>query len=222
MEAMLGLFGIPLSALGIYSLYGVVSGLIKKRDVSPSINRCATVGLMLVILVVLVLPVTGSFGATQFSRIATNISNDYSLSSSTVLSDDEAAFLKDVKSTVGDALVINLPDDGSAFAYSVADINTYYRNTRTYGGSSESPESKIIRTSLCDVGSSSEVKQALNDLNAQYVLLLDEGTTDEMPCLFTWDFYSDLWEGMTNISDETPGFEVVLSERDMRLYKVVA
>ena len=42
-----------------------------------------------------------------------------------------------------------------------------------------------------------------------------------MPCLFTWDFYSYLWSGLTEINDQTPGLVVILSEGDMRLYKIL-
>lgn len=219
-EAMLGLFGIPLAALGVFGIYSFISGQIKKKKESSQIDNCVRAGLMLLLLVCLFVPLSGNLGSTQFARVTTNISEDYSLSSGSILSDDEAMFLKDVKDVVGDDLVLNLPDDGSAFAYATADINTYYRNTRTYGGSSESADSKAIRENLCSVSTSPEVNQALRNLNVRYVLLLDEGTTDNMPHLFTWDFYSDLWDGVSSISDETPGFEAVLSEGDMRLYKV--
>lgn len=40
-----------------------------------------------------------------------------------------------------------------------------------------------------------------------------------MPCLFTWDFYSNLWSGLTEINDQTPGLELILSEGDMSSIK---
>ena len=66
----------------------------------------------------------------------------------------------------------------------------------------------------------------MENLNAHYVLLLDQGDNmvdkDGSGKLFTWDWYSYQWEGLRTITDDTPGFEVVLSEGDMRLYRITA
>lgn len=30
------------------------------------------------------------------------------------------------------------------------------------------------------------------------------------------------WEGLANLTDDTPGFETILADGDMRLYKITA
>lgn len=219
-EAMLGLFGIPLACLGLYAIFQISKHVISKRIDAFKRSNVLAGAIAVVGLLLLYLPVMPFVGSTQFGSVESNISEDYSISQSSVLSDEENAFLGKVKPIVGDDLVINLPDDGSAFAYPIADINTYYRNTRTYGTSSESEESRTIRESLCEVSESTDVQNSLSHLGAKYVLLLDQGTTDEMPALFTWDFYSFQWEGLSQITDSTPGLKVVLAEGDMRLYEI--
>ena len=219
-EAMLGLFGIPLACLGLYAIFQISRHVISRRIDTFKRSNVLVGAIAVVGLLLLYLPVMPLVGSTQFGSVGSNISEDYSMSQSSVLSDEENAFLDKVKPIVGDDLVINLPDDGSAFAYPIADINTYYRNTRTYGTSSESKESRTIRESLCEVSESADVQNSLNCLGAKYVLLLDQGTTDEMPRLFTWDFYSFQWEGISQITDSTLGLKVVLAEGDMRLYKI--
>ena len=39
--------------------------------------------------------------------------------------------------------------------------------------------------------------------------------------IFDDGFNSIIWRGLVELDDETPGFEVILSEGDMRLYRVV-
>ena len=38
---------------------------------------------------------------------------------------------------------------------------------------------------------------------------------------YLFSYYPDQWTGIDAINDQTPGFEVVLSEGDMRLYRIV-
>ena len=59
---------------------------------------------------------------------------------------------------------------------------------------------------------------------AQYVLLLDQGVPyDEGRWLIqTGEDYEMGWEGLANLADDTPGFETILADGDMRLYKITA
>jgi len=225
MEGMLGLFGIPLASLGVYAIYNLILNFFTNNHAietrRSNVKYKLLLSLILAITILLYLPTSWPI-TTQFYRVSSNICNNYSLSSDSILSSEEKDFLKEVKEIVGDSLVVNIPDDGSAFAYPIEDINTYYRNTRTYGTSSESIESKNIRNDLNLVATDLNVQKSLSSIDAEYVLLLDQGTSGSMPCLFTWDWYSDLWQGISTIGDSTPGFTLVLSSQDMRLYKIDA
>lgn len=132
----------------------------------------------------------------------------------------EQTFVERVSEVVSESeLILNVPHDGSAFAYSQNDLNIYYRSPRGYEPNIEEPESALVRNSLCDIASDSRVYDAVNKIGAKYVLLLAvDKTVDTEPYLFTYE--EENWEGMSTINDSTPGFEAVLSEGDMRLYRI--
>ena len=142
-----------------------------------------------------------------------------------VLNPDERAFLQQVKQTITEEeLILNNPYDGSAFAYVSEDLRVYYRYLGVYNsGSSENDFSRTIREHLCDVAGSVDVQDAVAKTGSQYLLVLDQGDLDtEDNRRYNVSYNSDQWVGIESISDDTPGFEPVLSEGDMRLYRIVA
>ena len=141
----------------------------------------------------------------------------------TVYDAEERAFVREVKKVVpDDALVLNVPDDGSAFAYGTDELRVYYRYLRTYGEENETQESKAIRTGLNELASNEDVRSAVEHVGAEYLLLLDrKGVPGERRFLFTYED-GEKWNGVESVQDDTPGFEVVLSRDDMRLYRIVA
>lgn len=117
-------------------------------------------------------------------------------------------------------VVINFPFDGSVYAYGCDNLNILYRQW-SYGKDADvfDSDTDVLRESLCDVATSQEVKDALNEIGAEYILLLDQGKT--VSDVFSNSYREEDWSGLTSITDETPGFEVVLSEGDMRLYRIL-
>ncbi len=160
-------------------------------------------------------------GAIAFRSVLSGLRTQ--ASTAEVYDNAEKAFVQQVKQTVpADALIINVPDDGSAFAFAADDLRTYFRYTREYDVSSETPESCIIRNSLRTIADNGYVQEAVESIGAEYVLQLDQGEPDvESPHLFTYE-NGKKWRGIDGIRDDTPGFEVVLAEGDMRLYKITA
>ena len=64
-----------------------------------------------------------------------------------------------------------------------------------------------------------QVKTAVRSTGAEYLIQLDQGDTEARePYPFTYD--PDDWRGIDAIDDNTDGFEVVLSDGDMRLYRI--
>lgn len=142
--------------------------------------------------------------------------NDISRS---ILDQDERDFLTRVKKITKDDLVLNVPGDGSAFAYPLSDINTYYR--RFDGGNT--PESEVISDKINEYMYNSEVQKAVKKTGAQYLLLLDKDFDAKHGKSSLFDkFHSRDWKGFVSLTDETPGFEVILAKDDMRLYKIDA
>lgn len=139
-----------------------------------------------------------------------------------VYSAEEQRFVREVLEMIpGGALVINQPHDGSAFAYGLDGLNTYFRHIDT-GGTTE--QSRTIRDHLSDIATDSTVREAVRNSGAQYVLLLDQGVPyDEGRWLIqTGEDYEMGWKGLANLADDTPGFETILADGDMRLYKITA
>ena len=79
-----------------------------------------------------------------------------------------------------------------------------------------------VRMSLDEYASDSEVRDAVASTGARYVLVLDmDGErTDERR--FLSSYYPEQWEGINELTDDTPGFKVLLAEGDMRLYELTA
>lgn len=118
-----------------------------------------------------------------------------------------------------DAVVVNEPNDGSAFAYGMDGLNVMYRYLRDYGGS-EQQNSVLLRGHLDELAENEAVRRAVDELGAEYVLLLDAGdTADAQPHLFSYD--PPNWLGITGVED-APGFELVLSRDDMKLYRILS
>ena len=131
------------------------------------------------------------------------------------------SFVQEVRSLIPErSLIINEPDDGSVFAYGTQDLNTYYRYLRVYGEENETRQSKLIRTRLYRIASDEQVRAAVESIGAEYVLVLDQGESNEdRPRLFTYENGKN-WLGIELIRDDTPGLEKVLGRGDMRLYRI--
>lgn len=133
-----------------------------------------------------------------------------------MLDRDELSFLNDVSRVVGqDALVINVPFDGSAFAYPAYGLNLYYRtivgcsyNGNSGEGSGERVDSVLLRTQLDTLTSNGGVREAVDERGVSYVLLLkpEISAFTHLPSMHS----ADEWGGIEQIGSETPGFRKLL------------
>lgn len=132
-----------------------------------------------------------------------------------VYSKDERDFIKEVSNLVGDELVINMPYDGSVYTYAFDDLNVFYKSNVD---SADTVSSYLIRTGLSSLKTNDDVASAVKDTGAKYVLVLhqDPESNDDRN---RWN--PNDWIGIDSITNETPGFEVILSEGNLRLYKIV-
>lgn len=139
----------------------------------------------------------------------------------------EQEFVRKVQEIVPDnEVILNLPADGSTYAYSVDGLNVYYRGV---GGAGETQDSELIRKQLDQIADDDQVQLAVSKTGASYVMLLDrsdfseekqdDGTTRLVSHNFECN--EDDWRGLLNINDGTPGFDLVLSEGNCRLYQIV-
>ena len=174
-------------------------------------------GLMLVPVSVSVVP---GFTLCSFGRIS-EVGSDMNVTSGSVgLDSEEIKFLEEVRSVVqDDDLVLNLPYDGSLFAYGVYGLNVYYREMSGYSGVGETWESAVVRDRINEISANPAVEKSVRSVDGKYVLLLkrDPGQMQR----FTPTFSEECWGGFFSLNDETSGFRVVLKSGDMRLYEIL-
>lgn len=160
----------------------------------------------------------GTLNRTSFGYISRRLSNVYRMDEKRVYTASEQAFVDKVEQTIPkDSLVINQPHDGSVFAYAVNNLNTYFRQTTA---KDESDNARLIRESLDQIAVNDKVQKAVAETGAHYVLLLDQGVGIDEGRWFRQYAHPENWKGINSINDETPGFKVVLSEGDMKLYEI--
>lgn len=134
-----------------------------------------------------------------------------------ILDREEVAFIQKAAATIGpDQAVINLPYDGSLIAYGLTGLKAYYLERYGYESAHETLESELIRTDLSEISTRADVLEAVQSTGCRYVLLLKRDKD------IVYNFDESLWQGISGISDTTPGFTPVLSEGDMRLYRIDA
>lgn len=227
--AIAALAAIPLATYGIYAFVRMLMIVWDRITDAASLSRTPRtfqkVSVAFVLFVVLFYPsftvlgigsVTTALGEFEGKWFDTNnnIGN-------CVLDGEEQKFLAQVEEIVGDDLVINKPDDGSVFAYGGNGIDVFYKRTGIEAYETDSRESQLFRDSLCEYATNRDVQDAIEKTEAKYLLMLDTDVSDDTQNRYWFDhYYEGLWLGMDAVNDDTPGFRVVLSEGDMRLYEI--
>ena len=97
---------------------------------------------------------------------------------------------------------------------------TVSTSTTSHAAPEETAESELIRTSLHEIGDNGAVRQAVASVGARYLLVLDGYGWDEDIYTALGDYWPNMWSGL-EVTDETPGFEVVLADGPLRLYRIV-
>lgn len=159
---------------------------------------------------------------TSFGHYASMTASENDFETEHVLSTDELKFAQEVLSLIPEGSgIINEPNDGSGFLYSLLNANIYYRSFDLPALENEKEESVAVRQGLDKVAFDSSIQDAVRKTGAKYLLVLDQGRKpDETPHF--WSYFPEQWKGIEDIDDSTPGFSVVLSRDDMRLYKIDA
>lgn len=155
-----------------------------------------------------------------FDAVSFEIRDMYRVGVSRPLDANEIAFLHRVKAEVGDSCVLNQPYDGSVYAYAIDGVDVLFKQ---YNPPS-SPDIQLVTGGMKDVARSSEVRGAAGRLGIRYVLLLDKGDGphgfSSNGTFYPHGYLKEGWAGINGIDDGTPGFSTVISQGDMRLYKV--
>lgn len=221
--------GVPLACMGLVGVYDVVMILIKKlfkKGNKSSMTR-NLVYLAVVILFLFTNYCSGFIGITgPFNPAFVNsraVTKDlYANDDSASYNLEEKQFTDKVLETIpADSRIMNMPFDGSVFAYGYNGADVFYRAYGTNGMAANGDLSTILSTRLKDLATDQQVREVVDGSDIDYVLLLDCGTPEEAT-LYTFANVPDTWAGINGITESTPGFELVLSEGDMRLYRILS
>ncbi len=226
--------GIPIFSMGISAIIAfikaTINSILEALD-SPSFSSNAIKFTSCLVFFVLIFfpfyPKEDSFhDATAFGNIQNRLISINSQNKIDLLDKSERNFLLKVKTIVGtEDLIINSPGDGSLFAYPLFGLNTYYRavsnftNTTSYSGTGETEASYYIRTSLKTISDNQSVKDAVESTGAKYVLILGSENR-EVRTYNSLSYDSSDWDGIDTITNETPGFTMILEEDGMKLFSI--
>lgn len=227
--AMNALFAVPLAALGLAWLIKLIGSALSRISMLKS-NAAARNGVaigMFAIVFIVCNTIPFSFAVQKFDienglvTQHTQIRNLYTWNTS--FTGEERAFLQKANTMLDqDRLVVNVPNDGTAWAYGTDGFHTLFRRTGDNGSNTfPSATNKLIREHLDEIATNPDVQQAVRNVNAKYVILLDDKSSDN-PTLETLRYKEEKWAGIESIDESTPGFKLLLSEGDMRLYEITA
>ena len=134
-------------------------------------------------------------------------------------SDEQEFILKAMQVIPQGEFAINQPYDGSLFAYGLNNAPLFYRDMSGYGSLGESQFSKSVRLRINEIDQLDNLKDSLKQRKINYILLLHRDEEESIR-MFP-DYKPEDWIGINSITDETSGIEVLLTQDDMRLYRIL-
>ena len=227
-------YGAVLAGIGLWNVLAVVAEVVPETliGVKNAKNQCL-LSMICILLIVLVnffpsfhLSGKGDY-VTPFGAITRDISYWNSPDQPKSYSAAESAFVAKVKKIVPEGeVVLNQPYDGSAYAWGQDSLNVYYKAWEGNWMGSPTEDNCQISKSLDKIAESNKVRRAVQRIGAEYLLILDRSDfsnvkdNDDLVQSIYASYSKHNWEGIDNITDKTKGFTVVLSQGDMRLYKI--
>lgn len=223
-----GIYGFTLSIVAApglvvtYRLLGSIFG--KCLNDRPFFNSAFSVlcffGLLLVFVMMPSFSIPEGTYTTPFGYVRSKLSEYNDLSAKAICFDSsEISFTNEVKSIVGDSKVLNYPYDGSCFAYAISNLNIVNRKWWVDDLDENHPDA-LVRMKINDVSFNKQVQDACKKLDISYVMLLDYGHSFGDGVFNYTHRVAEAWTGLTSITDSTPGLKLLLSEGDMRLYRI--
>lgn len=219
MGAMSAMVSVPLLCLSFASIFN----LFNSADVSCGrrFSRALPAAATLIFVAILIHPSIqlpdGSWFDTPFGSIKSGVERTYAKNNVEGIDFAEWDFIEECQKIVKSDVVINVPFDGSGMLYGATGMNTVYRNISAKHGQFQ--ETEPIRLHLSDISTDASVRDMVSALKARYVLILDYNSPNGSIVPYAYH-RREAWEGILDINENTPGFELVLSREDMRLFRI--
>lgn len=236
-NALLTISAIPLMVSGLSMFVGIVKSIFAKVNLGKRSFRYAP--FIVFCAVILFLPNISNFNNMQIVTDTGNLRlrNQDWLSSDKpatdiLLNTQKMVFLDRVKETTKNDIVANDPFDGSmmAFQYNGTCVVNRHIYNGVFTGNTKFIDRPILENwsyvseGLSNFKNDNAVQEVLRNNGVKYVLKLasDFHEYPNIPWTQIYDenTYNKLFNGIITLNDSTPGFEVVLEEGDMRLYKI--
>ena len=225
--ACTSLAAMPLICIGLASLFSLLENKVSnwhniKTIGTPIIKLSASVLIILVVCFPFFIENEHDYPAS-FQDYTRLLDYKFDKKSPSVYSSDEIDFVENAGKLIApETKVINIPFDGSCFAYDIQNLNIYYRDPHVSGAknTSETEHSWLYRKQLSNYLNCQQVRDALKNDQIQYVLMLDDGDSKDEPERFFIGYNENDWSGITSINENTPGFSLVLAKDDMKLYRI--
>lgn len=221
--AMLAFCCIPVAYSGFTLLLGAVKAIADRFDI-PCRPYIVDIATAFVLFIVFALPSFAIRGVaeiiTPYSTMTANMRGFTRVEEGAILTDSKIEFLNKVATITGpNAVIANTPYDGSCFAKGVANLNLLFCNDENYTELTTSSWAIDLRSNLCNYVNSNSTMKNVREKDVQYVISLEENEK----IMQTWypSFDPSSWGGITEIRDGTPGFELVLHEGNMSLYRII-
>lgn len=224
--AMLMIPLIPLFSVGAGRVFSDFKAYAEGKKDTKASAAAMGAGMALVLIALSFGPDVSLYGSVNLpsaiNYVRSSLSSLYSLSawqfrdSSSIplmLDKEELDAGRDIAQITSDGgLVLNNSLDGSAFYYSAYDINVA---NRTCGS-----DLSDLRKYAVGYVSNPSIRNKMTNLDIRYVLQLDSGAIPTDASTFELNYKASDWAGIQDITPETPGFELVYSRGDIRLYRL--
>lgn len=235
-------FAVPLLATGVDTLLKVVTWPLRHQKkgvpiedenrrnvrVKESIARAVSVLLVSVMLIYNYYPfkfIWWGYRVYAFDTVRYNFWTTYGDKKYgwVALTPSEIEFIQEANEIVPEGKrVMNMPFDGSVFAYSVYGLDVMYPQY----GMDPGNEGKLLKSSIDKIATDESLQEIASNKNIGYLIQLDQGDgklgVNEDGSIEKLGYSSKEWAGVNAVRDDTPGFTVVLSKGDMRLYQIDA
>lgn len=222
--ANIAIVGVPIAAVGIARVLSFFNSWDRSRVSLISLPACIVGAIICLIIFQPQQYLIPNGANSAFGAISDTLQSSYVLGemeeTSNIYTSEEQEFSKKAASVIPEGCtVLNMPFDGSVFAYLDGTLNTYYKSYP----SADSETSSLIRLSLNELDRNREVQEAVLSTGASYIILLEKNGFEDQgdgQWSLCGSYGKSSWTGFSENLDDLESVELVLSEGNMRLYRI--